>query len=186
MPRQKICTRLASSLVRAPNSWSGGHEFNPRQGQNLERLQIIWKILGLGFSDSEDIFKQMFSLYSFSQYFLTAIIFCQLADFSQGFVDTPVSTTLRGQLSDKKWHFWVRFIRSTTSQDSPLSVETTQCTVQYLAPRISDTRECWQSSWTFFIEELSKKRNAWKQALLPGSTTGALPVLERPHTRLSR
>jgi hypothetical protein len=30
-------SRLASSLVRVPHSWSGGHEFESTAGQNLLR-----------------------------------------------------------------------------------------------------------------------------------------------------
>jgi hypothetical protein len=37
LPRQKNSTRLDSSLVLAPNSCSGVHEFNPWQGKNSVR-----------------------------------------------------------------------------------------------------------------------------------------------------
>jgi|688.fasta_scaffold2247184_1 hypothetical protein len=34
LPKLKTSTRLASALIRAPNSYSGGHEFHPQQRQN--------------------------------------------------------------------------------------------------------------------------------------------------------
>ncbi len=146
MPRQKISTRLASSLVRAPNSWLRTWVQSPgsdRTWNNVEDPRIrffrFWGYFQI------NVFPLHFLLVLFNNdYFLP------IGWFFFSFRRHTGVNDIEKPAPRQKWHRWVRLTRPTTPDDSPLSVDTSHVF------GISETREWCQSLSTFFFEELSK------------------------------